>query len=104
MNPIITQMVKKNPVKFKAYIQGNESVFEEGENETLEIARLLARLQGKSIRTWNGALYLAMACWLSVIVMPWLSVTGHLVWSEVWGFWTFFLILAILSGSYSLQK
>jgi hypothetical protein len=105
MNPIITQLVKKSPNKWKAYIQGNESVFEEGENETLAIARLLMRLQGKSVHTWNGAFYLAAFSWLSVLVLPWLMLTDKLPADGLsWSFFFFFLIMGTLSGSYSLQK
>ena len=105
MNPIITELRKKNPNVWKAYIQGNPSLFEEGENETLAIARLLIRLQGRSVRTWNGAFYLSVFCWLSVVVMPWLLLTGSMEASALfWEFWTFFLLLGICAGAYASVK
>ena len=105
MNPIITELTKKKPNCWKAYIQGNPSIFEEGENETLAIARLLMRLQGKQIRTWNGAFYLSVFCWLSVVVIPWLGMTGYIEMNGlVWGFWIFFILLAIFSTAFSSVK
>lgn len=105
MNPIITELVKKNPNQWKAYIQGNPSIFEQGENETLAIARLLVKLQGKQVRTWNGSFYLSVFCWLSVVVIPWLLMMGYLGMNFLtWGFWIFFILLAIASTAYSSMK
>lgn len=105
MNPIITELVKKNPNQWKAYIQGNPSIFEQGDNETVAIARLLIKLQGVKVRTWNGSFYLSVFCWLSVVVIPWLGMTGYLTINDrMWGFWIFFIGLAICSTAYSSVK
>jgi hypothetical protein len=103
MNPIITKMKKDKT--FQAWVQGNESLVEEGQNETEAIARLLLRLQGRSIRTWSGPFYLACACWLSVFVEAWLLLTGHIQSNgTAWGLWIFFFLMGIFSSSLAMRK
>lgn len=105
MNPIITELVGKKPNQWKAYIQGNPEIFEQGDNETVAIARLLIKLQGVKVRTWNGAFYLSVFCWLSVVVIPWLGMTGHMEMNGLtWGFWIFFILLSIGATAYSSVK
>jgi len=103
MKPILTEM---RPNKtFKAWVQGNPEVMEEGRNESEAIARLLLRLQGQSIRTWNGAFFLACAVWLSVFVEAWLLLTGNIQsGGTAWAIWFFFLLVAILSSSLAMKK
>lgn len=102
MKPIITEM--KPNKSFRAFVQGNPEVVEEGENETIAIARLLMRLQGKSLRTWNGAFYLALVSWTSVFVEAWLLITGNVSGGAAWGFWFFFFLTALLSSSLAMKK
>ena len=103
MNPIITKM--KPDKTFQAWVQGNQEIVEEGKNESEAIARLLLRLQGKSIRTWNGAFFLACAGWLSVFVEAWLLLTGYIDNTGMaWGVWAFFFMTAIFSSSLAMRK
>lgn len=103
MNPIITEMTSGKGQK--AFIQGNPSVCEYGENETIAIAKLLLRLQGKKIVTISGAFLLAVGMWISWIALTWLFLMDVVQRSAFpVMMWAVFFVIGVLSSAYATRK
>lgn len=103
MNPIVTERTNKSNVK--AYVQGNKEIYENGENETIAISKLLLRLQGKNIRTWSGPFVLAVFSWFSLFLETWRMLGGRIEGDFMaWFFWGFFFLLALFSSSLAMRK
>lgn len=88
-----------------AYVEGNEEVFEVGENESIAISKLLLRLQGYPSRVWSGSFMLACSAWLSLFMESWLLLTNHLESSTLaWFMWGIFLLIGTFSSAYATRK
>lgn len=103
MNKIVTKHISKYSVM--AHVEGNEEVFEVGDNESIAVSKLLLRLQGYPPRVWSGSYMLACFAWLSVFVESWLMLTNHLAsdWLA-WGMWITFLLIGTFSSAYATRK
>lgn len=103
MNKIVTKQIGNHSVQ--AYVEGNEDVFELGDNESIAISKLLLRLQGYPSRTWNGAYALACFVWASLLVESWLMLTNHLAvdWLA-WLMWGMFFLIGTFSSAYATRK
>lgn len=103
MNKIVTKKISNYSVQ--AHVEGNEEVFELGDNESIAISKLLLRLQGYPSRVWSGAFMLACFAWLSVFVESWLMLTGRLESDWLAGFmWVTFLLIGTFSSAYATRK
>jgi len=103
MNPIIIEMTKSKT--FEAYVEGNPSVREAGDTESIAVAKLLLRLQGVRPSNISGAFLLSGFCWLGWFALSWLFMADAIRLDTFSGMmWGLFLLIGILAGAFATRK